>query len=65
MGEIVKCKRCNEYEQQGQMMWLNGQSMCRDCYISDWESKNKKECPWKNNKSRPVKQEHNLQELKS
>ena len=29
---VVRCKRCGNCEYWGQIHWLNGKDICRDCY---------------------------------
>lgn len=45
MGEnkrIVICRRCKKPEYWGEMRWLSGFCVCRDCYKAQWESENHK-----------------------
>lgn len=40
MGEvqsIVICKKCGRPEYWGEMRWLSGECLCRDCYKKKWE----------------------------
>ena len=48
MGEnkrIVICRRCKKPEYWGEMRWLSGFCVCRDCYKAQWESENHKPYP--------------------
>lgn len=40
---IVICRRCKKPEYWGEMRWLSGFCVCRDCYKAQWESENHKE----------------------
>ena len=37
---IVICRRCKKPEYWGEMRWLSGFCVCRDCYKAQWESEN-------------------------
>lgn len=37
MKEIIICKHCGKPEYYGEMRWLNGICMCRNCYKSYYE----------------------------
>lgn len=39
---IVICRRCKKPEYWGEMRWLSGFCVCRDCYKAQWESENHK-----------------------
>lgn len=43
---IVICKHCSKPEYWGQMRWLNGWCVCRNCYKSLWEQQNHKIYKW-------------------
>ena len=34
---IMQCKRCGEYEYWGEMRWLCGKCLCRNCYRQAYE----------------------------
>lgn len=60
---IVKCIYCDGYEYWGNVMWLNGRSMCRNCYVADWEKRNKRVYKWDDLRGpRPTKLDYDLQE---
>ena len=39
MDLIVKCKYCSGFEYYGEMRWLGGREMCRDCYRAEYEAR--------------------------
>ena len=39
LKEIVRCKKCGQNEYWGNMTWLNGKALCRDCYSKAIENK--------------------------
>ena len=43
---IVICRRCKKPEYWGEMRWLSGFCVCRDCYKAQWESENHKPYTW-------------------
>ena len=43
---IVICRRCKNPEYWGEMRWLSGFCVCRDCYKAQWESENHKPYTW-------------------
>lgn len=40
MNKIVICKRCKKPEYWGEMRWISGMQICRDCYKAECERKN-------------------------
>lgn len=44
--EIVICGSCRRPEYWGDMRWLNGWCMCRNCYRSDYEAIHRKPYLW-------------------
>lgn len=38
MLEIVKCRKCNQSEYYGSMIWDSGHSYCRKCTFERWKS---------------------------
>lgn len=60
---IVICKSCHRPEYWGQMRWLNGKCICRDCYRSEWESMRGEQYRWNDlDGNRPTMQDYNKQE---
>lgn len=43
---LVICRRCKKPEYWGEMRWLSGFCVCRDCYKAQWESENHKPYTW-------------------
>lgn len=39
--EIVICKECKKPEYWGEMRWLSGRCVCRDCYKANYEQETK------------------------
>ena len=37
MNRVVICKFCNVPEYWGQMRWLNGKCLCRNCYKAAYQ----------------------------
>lgn len=46
MTDIVLCKTCGQPEYYGEMRWLSGRTLCRDCYRSDYEHSTGKVYVW-------------------
>ena len=38
IAPIEICKSCNQLEWWGEMRWLSGRCMCRNCYKADYEA---------------------------
>lgn len=63
MEKIVICKSCGRPEYWGQMRWLSGKCMCRDCYKAEWEGNTGKDCIWDDlDGDRPTREEYEEQE---
>ena len=63
MKRIVICKYCGRPEYYGNMMWLSGKCLCRNCYRVEWEHENKKPYTWDDLKGkRPTMEEYRKQE---
>lgn len=63
VGKIVICKFCGRPEYWGQMRWLSGKCMCRDCYKAEWESNTGKDYIWNDlDGERPSMKEYEEQE---
>ena len=43
---VVRCRHCNRFEYWGEMRWLNGWQLCRNCYRREYEAVNKKPYEW-------------------
>ena len=62
-GNIVICKSCNKPEYWGEMRWLNGRCMCRDCYNAEYVHSTAKAYIWTDlDGKRPTMDEYNRQE---
>ena len=62
-NEIVICKDCKKPEYWGDMRWLSGRCVCRNCYKADWESSNKKVYTWDDlDGERPTMEQYKEQE---
>lgn len=62
-GNIVICKSCNKPEYWGEMRWLSGRCVCRDCYKADYERSTGKAYIWTDlDGKRPTMDEYNRQE---
>lgn len=60
---IVICKHCSKPEYCGQMRWLNGWCVCRNCYKSLWEQQNHKIYKWDDlDGKRPTMEDYKAQE---
>ena len=60
---IVICKSCNKPEYWGEMRWLSGRCVCRDCYKADYERSTGKAYIWTDlDGKRPTMDEYNRQE---
>lgn len=46
MKEIVICNSCRKPEYWGEMRWLNGRCICRDCYKAEYEGLTGKIYKW-------------------
>lgn len=44
--KIVLCKRCRNPEYWGEMRWLSGACICRDCYKKQYEEDYGKPYAW-------------------
>ena len=44
--EIVICKECKKPEYWGEMRWLSGRCVCRDCYKANYEQETKEPYTW-------------------
>lgn len=63
---IVICKSCKKPEYWGEMRWLNGRCMCRDCYKAEYERSTGKPYTWTDlDGKRPTVDEYNRQEERS
>lgn len=61
---IVLCKECSHPEYWGEMRWLSGRCMCRDCYRKQYEDETGKLYAWKDlDGKRPSIEEYNQQEV--
>lgn len=43
---VVVCKRCGAPEYWGEMRWLSGCCVCRDCYKEQYEKKTGNPYTW-------------------
>lgn len=60
---IVLCKECSHPEYWGEIHWLSGRCMCRDCYRKQYEDETGKLYAWKDlDGKRPSIEEYNQQE---
>ena len=63
--KIVRCKICGKPEYWGEMRWLNGKCMCRDCYKAEYEDFNMEPYKWHDlDGKRPTLKEYEEQEEK-
>lgn len=63
MNRIVLCKCCGKPEYYGEMRWISGSVICRDCYKSDYEQSTGKLYKWDDlDGKRPTMKEYNQQE---
>ncbi|MCM1189848.1 MAG: hypothetical protein NC541_11205 [bacterium] len=46
MEKIVICNHCGQPEYWGEMRWLSGRCVCRDCYKADCERETRKPYIW-------------------
>lgn len=46
MKEVVTCNCCGKPEFYGEMRWLSGKCMCRNCYKKAYEREYKKLYTW-------------------
>lgn len=61
--EIVICKYCGKLEYWGDMRWLSGRCVCRECYRADYETQTGKVYVWDDlDGKRPTKEEYEEQE---
>lgn len=42
----LHCKQCGELEYYGEMRWLSGKCVCRDCYKKEYELQYGKPYEW-------------------
>ena len=64
--KIVICKSCRQPEYWGDMRWLSGRCMCRDCYKADYERQAGTVYKWDDLEGkRPTKKEYEEQEEKN
>ena len=60
---IVICKECKKPEYWGEMRWLSGRCVCRDCYKANYEQETKEPYTWDDlDGPRPTVEEYNTQE---
>lgn len=63
MNKIVICKKCRNPEYWGEMRWLSGTSICRNCYIAKWQSENGQLYKWDDlDGQRPTMSDYRQQE---
>ena len=61
--EIVICKECKKPEYWGEMRWLSGRCVCRDCYKANYEQETKEPYTWDDlDGKRPTMNEYREQE---
>ncbi len=61
--EIILCKECSRPEYWGEMRWLSGRCICRDCYKKQYEKETDKRYTWSDlDGKRPSVEEYNQQE---
>lgn len=61
--KIVICKSCGKPEYWGEMIWLSGKCMCRDCYKTELELRMGSDYIWDDlNRKRPTREEYEAQE---
>lgn len=61
--KIEICKLCGRPEYWGDMRWLSGRCVCRDCYRADYESQTGKIYVWDDlDGKRPTQEEYEEQE---
>jgi hypothetical protein len=46
MKQVVRCRHCGRLEYYGEMRWMSGRCMCRDCYRRDYEERTGKVYEW-------------------
>lgn len=62
MDEIVICKECRQPEWWGDMRWISGRCICRNCYKADYERTTHKLYQWDDlDGSRPTQEEYRAQ----
>lgn len=62
--KIVICKSCRKPEYWGDMRWLSGRCMCRDCYKADCERQSGTVYKWDDLEGkRPTREEYEEQEV--
>lgn len=62
--KIVICKSCRQPEYWGDMRWLSGRCMCRDCYKADYERQSGTVYKWDDLEGkRPTREEYEEQEV--
>lgn len=46
MNTVVRCNYCHSPEFYGELRWLDGREMCRDCYRHEYEETEGKPYEW-------------------
>lgn len=63
---IVICKRCGKPEYWGEMRWLSGCCVCRNCYMAQYQNEYKEPYKWDDlDGKRPTMEEYNRQETEA
>lgn len=61
---VVICKRCGRPEYWGEMRWLSGACVCRDCYKDEYVRTYSKPYIWNDlDGKRPSMEEYQIQEM--
>lgn len=61
--KIILCKECGHPEYWGEMRWLSGNCLCRDCYRKQYEKETGTLYAWDDlDGKRPSVEEYNQQE---
>ena len=64
--QIVICKRCKKPEYWGEMRWLSGSCVCRDCYRAQCEQEEGELYRWNDlDGERPTMEEYEKERWKS
>ena len=62
-NELVFCQHCGKPEYWGEMQWLSGWCVCRNCYKSIWEQEKHMFYTWADlDGYRPTQEDYERQE---
>lgn len=66
MMRIKRCRYCGRLDYYGEMRWLSGRCVCRDCYREDYERQTGKPYTWDDlDGPRPTEEELRAQKERS